>query len=168
MNYREAKKIKVGDIVVTCFDKRYRVDDVEHDVASKLIVVKLNNGSKYSHTAIKEIEATDKKPEKYYQVLSFNKADDIDTVCQSHIYPSYVSCMSKKCSLNKPFPCENIIGEGLMLQSGPYDGLKFIDRYNAEKIVEYAKTIFPQKEFEIIEMDARFFGRVRPRWVVNL
>ena len=168
MNYREAKKIKVGDVVVTCFDKRYRVDGIEHDVDSKLIVVELNDGSKYAHTAIKEIEPPDKKPEKYYQVLSFNKADDIDEVCSSHIYPSYVSCMSKKCPITKPSPFANIIGESLMLQNNPHDGLKFIDRYNAEKMIEEAKKIFPQKEFEIIEMNALFFGRIQPRWVVNL
>ena len=102
MNYREAKKIKVGDVVRTNFGERYKVAEVNDGLSEKTIIFRLSNGSKYSHTAIKEIEVYEHVPNKYYQILAFNPPDKIDEVCSTHIYPSYVSCMSVNGHYTKP------------------------------------------------------------------
>lgn len=169
MTYREAKKIKVGNIVVTKpIGTRRRVIDVEVSATDKAVFTSCDDGVCYYHDAIQEIEAPDKKRDKYYQVLAFNPADKPDEVCSSHIYPSYVSCMTVKGHMNKPVGFNDLHGQPLMLQSNPHDGLKFIDLHNASKVINIAKVAYPSKEFEIIEMPALFYGRIQPRWVVDL
>lgn len=108
-----------------------------------------------------------KQHERYYMVLAFNHADDVDEVCHSHIYPSYVSCMSVKGGMRQRFPFDALISEPLMLQNNPHDGLKFIDENDARKMFERASKSYPNKEIQIIEMDALVFGRIHPRWVVG-
>ena len=168
MNYRDAKKIKVGDVVVNCFGERHKVTSVEDSTSDKCVFIKLGNHGTYSHTAIKEIEAKDKMYDKYYQILAFNPPDKIDEVCSTHIYPTYVSCMSVKGHYTKPCCFEDMCNHPTMLQSNPYDGLKFVDRYNAEQMLEIVKRRLPEKEFKIIEVDALCFGRTKHRWVVSL
>lgn len=168
MNYREAKKIKVGDVVVTCFGERHKVTSVEDSTSDKCVFIELDNNVTYAHTAIKEIEAPDKVYDKYYQILAFNPPDKIDEVCSTHIYPTYVSCMSVKGHYTKPCAFDEMCSHPTMLQSNPHDGLKFVDHYNARKMLEIVKSRFPEKQFNIIEVDALCFGRVKHRWVVNL
>lgn len=170
MNYREAKKIKVGDIVLTTFGERRRVINVNEDVLQcvKSILFTLDDGQHYVHTGIKEIESEDFVPSKYYQILAFNPRDKIDDVCSTHIYPTYVSCMSVKYHMARPCCFDDMCTHPTMLQSNPYDGLKFIDHYNARKMLEIVQQRFQEKEFHIIEVDALCFGRTKHRWVVSL
>lgn len=169
MKYRDAKKIKAGDIVVTKpVGTRRRVVSVEVNEDDKAVFASCDDGVCYYHDAIQEIEAPDKKHNKYYQILAFNPADKPDAVCSSHIYPSYVSCMTVKGHMSQPVSFNDLYGHPLMLQSNPHDGLKFIDLRNAEKMVSIAKNAYPEKEFEIISMNTLFYGRVNPRWVVDL
>jgi hypothetical protein len=141
---------------------------VEIREEDKAVFIKCDNSICYYHDAVQSIESYDKKPDTYYQVLSFNPADQKDEICSSHIYPSYVSCMTIKGHMSKPVGFNELYGQPLMLQSNPHDGLKFIDLKNAHKIIEIAKKTFPTKEFEVIEMNALFYGRLQPRWVVDL
>ena len=105
-------------------------------------------------------------PEHYYQILAFNNENDIDTVCSSHIYPSYVSCMYRH-GCYKPFSSADIQDEPLMLQSNPHDGLSFVaTEYMPEILLKATKT-WPHKEFHIIQVNALFYGKRPPRWVVN-
>lgn len=171
MNYREAKKIKAGDIVVDSCGRRHKVHSVNDLMMEKRVLIQFefeDTDVIYAHTAIHHIEPTDIKHNKYYMLLSFNHEDDIDEVCHSHIYPSYVSCMSVKGGLTHSFPFDSLETEPLMLQSNPNDGLKFIDEYNAYKMLDRVNRSYPNKEFEIIEMNALVFGKIHPRWVVNL
>ena len=94
--------------------------------------------------------------------------DDVDEICSSHIYPSYVSCMSVKGHLAKARSYELLANEPLMLQSNAHDGLKFIDARYAMDMLKRCKKSYPQKEFHIIKMDAQYFGRIHPRWVVTI
>lgn len=106
-------------------------------------------------------------PTRYYQILAFNHPEDIDNQCHTHIYPSYVSCMPKKGCYYRPFSAETIKEEPLMLQSNPHDALCFVEtEYTTDILLKAVKT-WPHKEFYIIPMDAMFFGRRAPRWVVN-
>lgn len=105
-------------------------------------------------------------PQEYYQILAFNQEEDVDNICSSHIYPSYVSCMPKK-GMYKPFSADSIKDEPLMLQSNPHDGLVFTDMENMPNVILKAKKTWPKKEFFIIPMSPLFFGRRAPRWVVN-
>lgn len=168
MTLREAKKLNIGDIILTSFGERHRIVDIDNADIIKSIIFTLDNGSHYAHTAIKEIETCDKVHEKYYQILAFNPKDKVDNVCHSHIYPTYVSCMSVKGHMARPCCFADICGHPLMLQSNPSDGLKFIDCYNARKMLELAKSTYPEKEFTIIEMNALCFGRAIHKWVVDL
>lgn len=108
----------------------------------------------------------DKQPTRYLQILAFNKPDDVDTVCQSHLYPSYVSCMLKT-GYNRPFGVADIEDEPLMLQSNFADGLAITDVELLSDVLLKAKKTWPNKEFHIVEMDAFVFGKRAPRWVVN-
>lgn len=169
MNYREAKKIQVGDIVVDHCGNRHKVSVVNDIPMDKRVSIQVeDNGVIYSHAAIHSIEPSDKQHDQYYMVLAFNHPDDVDNTCNSHIYPSYVSCMSVKGGFYKSFPFSALASEPLMLQNNPHDGLKFIDEYNARKMFERATKSYPNKEIKIIKMDALVFGRIHPRWVVDL
>jgi hypothetical protein len=168
MNYREARKVKVGDVVVDHCGARRRVVDINEEPGNKMLIFKLSNGSNCAHTVIKEIEAKDVVHNRYYQILAFNPIDRVDPVCQSHIYPSYVSCMSVKNHMAIPCCFDDICGQPIMLQSNPSDGLKFIDYYNAIKMLQIVQHKYPEKEFTIIETFALCFGRTAHRWVVSL
>jgi hypothetical protein len=169
LNYREAKKIKVGDVVVDHCGHRHKVRVVNDITMDKRVSMQFEDSDVvYAHTAIHSIEPPNKTHEKYYMVIAFNRPDDIDEICSSHIYPSYISCMSVKGGLSKSFPFSALASEPLMLQNNPHDGLKFIDEYNARKMFDRAIKSHPNKELKIIEMDALVFGRIHPRWVVNL
>ena len=169
MNYREGKKIKVGDVVVDHAGYRHKVRVVNDIPTAKRVSVQFEDTDViYAHSAIHHIEPQDYKHNKYYMLLSFNHQDDIDETCHSHIYPSYVSCMSVKGGLTKSFPFSALSTEPLMLQSNPNDGLKFIDENNAYAMLDRVRVSYPKKEFEIIEMNALVFGRTYHRWVVNL
>ena len=168
MNLRDAKKIEVGDVVVTRAGERYKVLEKELRPGGASMVFMLSNRKWYYHTEIQEIESEDFVPRKYYQILAFNPKDKIDEVCSTHIYPTYVSVMSIEHHLTKPCTFEDLYGQMTMLQSNPNDGLKFVDHYNAIKMLDIVKHGYPEKEFHIIEVDALCFGRTKHRWVVNL
>ena len=169
MNYKEGRKIKVGDVVVDHCGNRHKVIRVEDIISAKRVSVQFEDTDViYAHTAIHHIEPLNTVPNYYYMLLSFNHENDIDEVCHSHIYPSYVSCMSVKGGLSKSFPYNALNSEPLMLQSNPNDGLKFIDERNAYRMLDRVNKSYPNKEFKIIQMDALVFGRVHPRWVVEL
>ena len=105
-------------------------------------------------------------PTSYFQIVAFNHPEDVDKVCSSHIYPSYVSCMLRT-GLYKPFGVADIQDEPLMLQSNFADGLAFTSTEHIPEIMIKAVKTWPHKEFHIIEMDAFVFGKRPPRWVVN-
>ena len=168
MNYKEAKKIKVGDVVVTDSNNRFKVVHVDDHPYCKFVSFGVSDGAYYSHAAIKEVEDPDKKHDAYFQILAFNPIDKVDEVCHSHIYPSYVSCMSIKSHYTKPCSFADMHDAPIMLQSNASDGLKFVDFYNVEKMLDVARRAYPEKEFKIIKVDALTFGRTAHRWVVSL
>ena len=118
------------------------------------------------HRAVGRVFSEEEAPARYFQIIAFNHPQDIDNVCSSHIYPSYVSCMLKT-GFYKPFSVNDMKDEPLMLQSNPADGLAFVKMEHMPEVVLRAKKTWPEKEFHIIEMDALFFGKRSPRWVVN-
>lgn len=113
-----------------------------------------------------ETGISQENPQAYFQILAFNHPKDIDYTCSSHIYPSYVSCMLRT-GFYKPFGVSDMKEEPLMLQSNPADGLAFTKEEFLPEIILMAKKTWPHKEFYIIKMDALYFGKRPPRWVVN-
>lgn len=172
MNYNDAKLIQRGDTVILAETYSRRVvKDVSIDENTHTVCVTcyaenpLDEPVVYHHSAIAGI-ASDKDQAHYYQILAFNHEDDIDPICSSHIYPSYVSCMSRN-GFCKSVSAESIKDEPLMLQSNPHDGLAFTSLEYIPEILLKARTTWPKKEFHIIKMDSFFFGKRAPRWVVN-
>lgn len=166
MNYQEVKEVNVGDIVVVDNGARHKVVATEWDKSG--LNFKFEDGQVWPGHYVQRIWGKEELPTEYYQILAFNHKDDVDETCSSHIYPSYVSCMSVKGHLAKARSYELLANEPLMLQSNAHDGLKFIDARYAMDMLKRCKNSYPQKEFHIIKMDAQYFGRIHPRWVVTI
>ena len=88
----------------------------------------------------------------YYLINAYNK--EVDNERQTHLYPTYLTCFKMD-------------GKQLMLQTGIYDALKFVNIDDAKAWVKLAEPVFPQKEFQIVPFPKEVFGRVTPRWVVD-
>jgi hypothetical protein len=88
----------------------------------------------------------------YYLILAYNK--EVDNERQTHLHPTYLTCFKMD-------------GKQLMLQTGLYDALKFVNADTAKEWVALAEPVFPQKEFQVVMFPKDVFGRVTPRFVVN-
>lgn len=172
MTYEEAQKLRVGDHVLMVGNPTkmtiVALKNVEIEKTVKLTCTssETNIPITYAHQAVEKIIPHDAAPTRYFQIVAFNKPEDIDAVCQSHLYPSYVSCMLKK-GFYKPFNVKETKEEPLMLQSNFADGLAFTEIEYIPEIMKKAVKTWPNKEFHIVEMDAFVFGKRTPRWVVN-
>lgn len=168
MNYQEAKNLRVGDIVVISpTNERHKVVDIDDKQGEEVIFIKCENRIIYHHKYVLSLDNDKRTYDKYYQVLSFNPENMVDDVCSSHIYPSYLTCFGVKSGMRKPFDYQDIVDKPLMLQSNPHDGLKFVEKQTAERAITLAKTIFPQKEFVVIELPSLFYGKIQPKWIVR-
>lgn len=91
----------------------------------------------------------------YYLVQGYSKK--VDDKFHSHLYPSYLTSYDLKLGGNK-----------FGLQSGFTDALKFINETTANQWKLKAEEIFGKiKEFEIVPIDSRIFGRVDLRYVLG-
>jgi hypothetical protein len=89
----------------------------------------------------------------YYLIQAYHK--EIDVQYDRHLHPCYLTCFEMD-------------SEKLMLQSGQYDALKFTNENTARTWLTMAEEQFPSREFEIVPFDSRIFGRVQPKYVVEI
>ena len=82
---------------------------------------------------------------KYYLIQAYKR----------HLYPSYLTSYDLKKG-----------GENFGLQSGLHDALKFESESKAKEWTDYASQIFKEREWEIVPVDERLFGKVTPLYIL--
>ena len=90
----------------------------------------------------------------YYVVQGYSK--QVDNDFKTHLYPSYLTSYNL-----------TLGGEGFGLQSGLCDALKFTDMTMAQHWKSKGEKVFLTKEFEVVPIDSRVFGRGSLRFIVN-
>ena len=90
----------------------------------------------------------------YYLIQAYKK--EIDTEYQRHLYPSYLTSYKMEKG-----------GKDFGLQSGFPDALKFLDENTALEWKAIAESAYPNRIFDIVPFDARIFGKVVPKYVLN-
>lgn len=89
-----------------------------------------------------------------YVVQAYHAVED--KKYKRHLYPSYLTSydMTKG-------------GENFGLQSGLHDAVKFESVETAEEWKDYAKTQFLDRLWEVVPIDTRLLGKVKPLYVVE-
>ena len=90
----------------------------------------------------------------YYLVQAYKTKED--PRYNSHLYPSYLTSYNL-----------TLGGDGFGLQTGFHDALKFEKMEIAQEWLDYAATEFPERSWDIVPMDARLLGKVKPMYVVT-
>lgn len=90
----------------------------------------------------------------YYLIQAYKVKEDLKY--NSHIYPSYLTSYDM-----------TLGGDGFGLQTGFCDALKFEEIETAQKWLNYAKSKFTEKSWDIVPMDARLLGKVKPMYIVS-
>ncbi len=57
-----------------------------------------------------------------------------------------------------------LVNGGRMIQGNLYDASKFVSKERAEKELKEVSEFYKDREFDIIPVDKRIFGR-NPRWI---
>lgn len=90
---------------------------------------------------------------KYYLIQAYHIKEDKEY--KRHLYPSYLTSYDLKKG-----------GENFGLQSGLHDALKFESESKAKEWTDYASQIFKEREWEIVPVDERLFGKVTPLYIL--
>lgn len=90
----------------------------------------------------------------YYLVQAYKTKED--PKYNTHLCPSYLTSYNL-----------TLGGDGFGLQTGFHDALKFEKMETAQKWLNYAATRFNERSWDIVPMDVRLLGRVKPLYIVT-
>lgn len=89
---------------------------------------------------------------KLYLISAFRKEDsfkeeEVEGLSFKKDYPSFLTCYTMD------------VKNALVIQSGIYDGIKFVTTNDAQPFLAKARTMFKMYNFELIEVDELIFGK---------
>ena len=90
----------------------------------------------------------------YYLIQAYHK--EVDKQYHRHLYPTYLT--SYKMQLG---------GDSFGLQSGLHDALKFTSEETAKIWLEKGKNTFKGRDWELVPVDSRIFGRAKLEYVIE-
>lgn len=89
-----------------------------------------------------------------YVIQAYHNKED--ETYKQHLYPSYLTSYDLKKG-----------GKNFGLQTGLHDALKFENMETAEEWKCYGEKTFLDRNWEIVPIDVRLLGKVKPMYIVK-
>lgn len=114
----------------------------------------LEKALKIVENKIRELKITSGVTTIYYMVQAYHR--EVDVEYSRHLYPAYLTSYDKVKG-----------GKNFGLQSGLRDALKFTSEETAMEWQQYAAEVFKDRAWEVVPVDSRLLGKVKPIYVIE-